>query len=130
MAAEKRAAEALLGDTLPELPEPEDEARTRRQIEIDASTTMSAEEKLKTLDFEQMSTAEIAEAKRMLARLPCRSNRSSRAAGGGIARGRGSMRGAPSAPRCDRAARCVPSSARSPARAGRTSWCFATFPVR
>ena len=40
-----------------------------RQIEIDATTTMSQEERLKTLDFEQMTTAEVAEAKRMLARL-------------------------------------------------------------
>ncbi len=69
-AAEKRAAQALLGDALPDLPEaslPEDDEAT--QIEIDASMTMSAEEKLRSLDFEQMSTAEIAEAKRMLARL-------------------------------------------------------------
>ncbi|MFZ7089781.1 vWA domain-containing protein [Primorskyibacter sp. 2E233] len=80
MAAEKRAAQALLGDELPEMPETEqDEEAT--QIEIDASMTMSAEEKLRTLDFEQMSTEEIAQAKRMLARLklpvkPIKSRRS------------------------------------------------------
>jgi uncharacterized protein with von Willebrand factor type A (vWA) domain len=67
--AEKRAAEALLTDDLPDLPQPDDQPGEEVMIEIDASTTMSAEEKLKTLDFEQMSTAEIAEAKRMLARL-------------------------------------------------------------
>jgi len=69
-AAEKRAAEALLdgaqGD-LPEIEQPEGEDEV--QIEIDASRTMSGEERLRTLDFEQMSTEEIARAKRMLARL-------------------------------------------------------------
>ncbi|MGY3436479.1 MULTISPECIES: vWA domain-containing protein [unclassified Marinovum] len=69
-AAEKRAAEALLdGADLP-IPEEEPEAREdETQIEIDASMTMSSEEKLRSLDFEQMSTAEMARAKRMLARL-------------------------------------------------------------
>ena len=65
-AAEKRAAEALLDGQLP--PPPQDQPEGD-QIEIDATATMSAEERLKTLDFEQMSAAEIAEAKRMLARL-------------------------------------------------------------
>ena len=68
-AAEKRAAEALLGDApRPEPPEapPEDGPE---KVEVDASATFSAEERLRTLDFEQMSTAEIAAAKRMLARL-------------------------------------------------------------
>ncbi len=64
---EKRAAEALLeGATrdAPDLPEGKGE-----EIEIDAARTMSTEERLKTLDFEQMSNAEMAEARRMLARL-------------------------------------------------------------
>jgi len=67
--AEKRAAEALLDGAeapMPEIPA-EDEGGT--EIEIDASLTMSREERLKTLDFEQMSVAEMAEAKRMLARM-------------------------------------------------------------
>ncbi|KIC19050.1 vWA domain-containing protein [Leisingera sp. ANG-DT] len=66
--AEKRAAEALLDGMLeqPELPEAEPEGT---EIEIDASRTMSVEERLRTLDFEQMSTAEIAAAKRILAQL-------------------------------------------------------------
>ena len=38
-------------------------------LEIDATATMSREERLRRLDFEQMSTAEMAQAKRMLARL-------------------------------------------------------------
>ncbi|MFD1509339.1 vWA domain-containing protein [Lacimonas salitolerans] len=78
-AAEKRAAEALLdgADRPVDQPEPrEDET----QIEVDASMTISTQERLKTLDFEQMSTAEVAQAKRMLARLklpvkPLRSRR-------------------------------------------------------
>ena len=65
-AAEKRAAEALLAGQLP--PAPKDDT-PGDQIEIDASATMSAQERLRTVDFEQMSTDEIAAAKRMLARL-------------------------------------------------------------
>ncbi len=66
-AAEKRAAEALLHGVEREVPDlPEDE---ETEIEIDASLTMSREERLKTLDFEQMSVAEMAEAKRIIARM-------------------------------------------------------------
>jgi len=64
---EKRAAEALLDGVerdAPDLPEPGE-----REIEIDAALTMSSEERLRSLDFEQMSTAEMAEAKRILSRL-------------------------------------------------------------
>ncbi|MFC6638453.1 VWA domain-containing protein [Sulfitobacter sp. JBTF-M27] len=69
-AAEKRAAEALLDGA--EAPQREDEADSAEEdavIEVDASLTMSSAERLRTLDFEQMSIAEMAEAKRMLARL-------------------------------------------------------------
>ncbi|MEB3831192.1 VWA domain-containing protein [Phormidium sp. CCY1219] len=65
--AEKRAAEALLDGQLPDVP-PEDTPEGT-EIELDATMTLSAEERLKTLDFEQMSAAEIAAAKRMLAGL-------------------------------------------------------------
>ena len=69
-AAEKRAAEALLDGAERDLPEDSQTASEEEtQIEIDASLTMSAEEKLRSLDFEQMSTDEVAQAKRMLARL-------------------------------------------------------------
>ncbi len=64
---EKRAAEALLDGVerdAPDLPEGEE-----TEIEVDATLTMSAEERLRTLDFEQMSADEMAEAKRMLGRL-------------------------------------------------------------
>ena len=67
-AAEKRAAEALLDGAGADVDLPEDE-QDGTQIEIDASLTMSNEERLKTLDFEQMSTAEMAQAKAMLSRM-------------------------------------------------------------
>ncbi len=66
--AEKRAAEALLDGVNRDMPQPSDDAQGD-QIEIDASRTMSGEERLRSLDFEQMSNAEMAEAKRMLAKL-------------------------------------------------------------
>ncbi|AZB60505.1 vWA domain-containing protein [Cereibacter sphaeroides] len=83
--AEKRAAEALLdGAERPERAAPEPEGSL---IEIDASDTASGEERLRRLDFEQMSADEIAAARRMLARLslpvpPIRSRRLVAAAGG------------------------------------------------
>ncbi|WP_223424187.1 vWA domain-containing protein [Tateyamaria pelophila] len=68
-AAEKRAAEALLdGAEAPDQPDQEHE-EGGTEIEVDASLTMSAEEKLKSLDFEQMSTSEMTQAKAMLARM-------------------------------------------------------------
>ena len=69
-AAEKRAAEALLDGA--EAPPRDEEADAREEetvIEVDASLTMSTTERLKSLDFELMSLSEVAEAKRMLARL-------------------------------------------------------------
>jgi uncharacterized protein with von Willebrand factor type A (vWA) domain len=64
--SEKRAAEALLDGKLPEAPAQDDGAT---QLDIDAAHTLSTTERLRTLDFEQMSVAEVAQAKRMLARL-------------------------------------------------------------
>lgn len=95
--AEKRAAEALLDGVeqdAPELPEQEGE-----QIEVDASQTMSSEEKLRTLDFELMSNAEVAEAKKMLARLslpvkPLKSRRTQAARHGKLPDWRRTMRDA------------------------------------
>ncbi|TFL19750.1 vWA domain-containing protein [Jannaschia formosa] len=65
--AEKRAAEALLDRH--DAPVPESEEEVPEEVEIDASATASGKERLRALDFEQMSTAEMAEAKRMLATL-------------------------------------------------------------
>ena len=68
--AEKRAAESLLDGITPEAPDIKGEDRPRdTEIEIDASLTMSREERLRSLDFEQMSVAEMAEARRILARM-------------------------------------------------------------
>jgi len=67
-AGEKRAAEALLDGVERDLPEPS-EQQEESELEVDASQTASSEERLRNLDFEQMSTAEIAQAKRILARL-------------------------------------------------------------
>jgi len=68
--AEKRAAEALLdGAEAPPSGEEPETADEDTLIEIDASLTMSAQERLRTLDFEQMNLAEMAEAKRILATL-------------------------------------------------------------
>ncbi|MFK7868281.1 MAG: VWA domain-containing protein [Roseobacter sp.] len=79
--AEKRAAEALLdGAEPPEMPnKPPEGGET--EIQVDASMTMSSQERLRTLDFEQMNTDEMAAAKRMIAQLtlpvqPIKSRRS------------------------------------------------------
>ena len=69
-AAEKRAAEALLDGVDRPAPPPGEKGQDEdTAIEVDASMTMSTEERLRSLDFEQMSTAEMAAAKRMIARL-------------------------------------------------------------
>lgn len=66
---EKRAAEALL-DGAPRPPAPlADQPDKGDGFDIDATATASAEERLRTLDFEQMSNAEQAEARRLIARL-------------------------------------------------------------
>ncbi|WP_270729762.1 vWA domain-containing protein [Shimia sp. Alg240-R146] len=68
-AGEKRAAEALLDGANRDMPQDQTASEEGTEIEIDASLTISTEEKLRTLDFEQMSTEEIAQAKRMLSRM-------------------------------------------------------------
>ncbi|PJE36391.1 VWA domain-containing protein [Pseudooceanicola lipolyticus] len=98
-AGEKRAAEALLDGIQPDVPTPESGPEDDIQIEIDASLTMSSEERLRTLDFEQMSTEEIAQAKRMLQTLelpvaPIPSRRGQRALSGGWIDGRRTLRDA------------------------------------
>ena len=68
-AAEKRAAEAILDGQARDLPDLGESDEDGTEIEVDASLTMSREERLKTLDFEQMTLEEMAEAKRILARM-------------------------------------------------------------
>jgi len=98
-AAERRAAEALLdGADTPPPPPPPAEAGGE-EIEIDATLTFSAEEKLKALDFEQMSTAELAAARRAIARLdlpvqPIATRRTRPDPRGRVADWRGTMRAA------------------------------------
>ncbi|MSU91040.1 VWA domain-containing protein [Rhodobacteraceae bacterium 2CG4] len=98
-AAERRAAAALLDQPdapAPELPEPEE---TDAEIEIDATLTFSAEERLKRMDFEQMTAAELAQARRAIARLdlpvrPIASRRTMAAPHGRVPDWRGTMRAA------------------------------------
>lgn len=96
-AAEKRAAEALLDGHDRDLPTPDD-AGEETLIEIDAAQTISTQERLRTLDFEQMSVAEMAAAKRMLSalRLPVPPIQSRRtvALPGSLPDWRGTMRAA------------------------------------
>jgi uncharacterized protein len=69
-AAARRAAEALLdGAPAPTPPEAPPQTEDDLKIEVDASQTASAAERLRTLDFEQMTADEAAAARRMLARL-------------------------------------------------------------
>lgn len=94
--AEKRAAEALLdGADEPELPE---QPERGEEVEFDASLTFSTDEKLKNMDFEQMSTAEQAQAMRAIARLelpvkPIASRRLQASPHGRVADWRGTLRG-------------------------------------
>ena len=99
-AAEKRAAEALLDGVDRDLPPPPDKENDEElRIEADAAGTASATERLRSLDFEQMSVAEIAEAKRMIARLslpvrPLTSRRTMADASGRLPDWRATMRAA------------------------------------
>ncbi len=68
-AGEKRAAEALLDGVERDLPDIPEQENDETELDIDASLTASTEERLRKLDFEQMSTEEVAQAKRLLARL-------------------------------------------------------------
>lgn len=96
-AAERRAAEALIdgADTeTPDSPEAEGE-----EVELDASLTFSSQESLRTLDFEQMTMAEISEAKRMIAKIklpvqPLVSRRTRVASRGHLPDWQGTIRGA------------------------------------
>lgn len=67
--AEARAAEALLDEHRPEPPRAPEDEKGETEISIDARMTASAEEKLRSMDFAQMSLEEMQAAKRMLAGL-------------------------------------------------------------
>jgi len=92
-AGEDRAAEALAAGA--ERP-PETPSETE-EIEIDATLTVSSVEALRGRDFEQMTAAELAEARRLIGRLrlparPLASRRTRAARRGPLADWRGTMR--------------------------------------
>ena len=65
--AEQRAAEAMMdGAPPPAQPDVED---AREEVEVDAEFSFSADEKLGSMDFEQMSNAEMAQAKQAIANM-------------------------------------------------------------
>ena len=114
-------------------PPPDDRPRRRRDRDRRDRHLLRRRTAASTLDFEQMSTAEIAEAKRMLARLslpvpparhPPRPGPPARRARASTARAHPARRAAPG--RRDR--RSWPARPRAPA--GRTSSCSATSPAR
>lgn len=95
-AAERRAAEAILdeADQPPPVEALEEEGEV---VEIDATLTFSAEEKLNQTDFDQMTVAELTEAKRAIARLdlpvePIASRRTRPSPGGRVPDWRGTLR--------------------------------------
>lgn len=96
--AERRAAQALLDE--PDMPPPPVEQKESDElIEIDATLTFSADEKLRHTDFDQMTTAELAEARRAIARLelpvqPIASRRTRPAVSGHLPDWRATMRDA------------------------------------
>ena len=96
-AAERRAAEALLdGAERPAAPRTEADAA---EAAIDARLTFSADERLKAMDFAQMTAAEQAAARRAIARLelpvrPIASRRTRVDPRGRVADWRGTMRAA------------------------------------
>jgi hypothetical protein len=96
-AGEDRAAEALTAGV--DTPPPPIEEAERDEIEFDAELTFSARETLKSRDFEQMTAAEAAEARRAIAALklpvrPIASRRTIADARGRIADWRRTMRAA------------------------------------
>lgn len=66
-AAARRAAEALTDGMAPDLATNSATEQEETEIEIDATATASTEERLQTLDFEQMTTDEMRRAKRAIA---------------------------------------------------------------
>jgi uncharacterized protein with von Willebrand factor type A (vWA) domain len=93
-AAERRAAEALL-----DRPEAEEAEGEGEEVEVDASLTFSGRERLGRMDFEQMSAAEQAAARRAIAALelpvrPIASRRTRVSPRGRVADWRGTMRAA------------------------------------
>jgi len=96
-AAETRAAQALLDGADQPIPPPQE--REEDEIQFDASLTFSGTEKLESRDFDQMTSAELREAERAIARLrlpvkPLPTRRTIRAHRGQRPDWRAAMRGA------------------------------------
>ena len=92
-AAERRAAEAFVDAEAP----PRREEAEGEEVAFDATLTFSAAERLRAMDFEQMSAAELAAAKRAIARIalpvrPMASRRTRVERRGRLADWRGTMR--------------------------------------
>ncbi len=68
-AANRRAAEALIGDETISRDSQDRPQETETETEIDSSLTWSAAERLRTMDFEQMSASEQSDALRMIKRI-------------------------------------------------------------
>ena len=110
-AAAQRAMDAMTdgaGDNVSDI------ERQHEEIEVDASLTFSTDEKLKSRDFDQMTAAEIAEAKRAIARLelpikPLASRRTQSAPNGPLPDWRRTMRSSlrDAAPRLERRQRRI-----------------------
>ncbi len=98
-AAARRAAEALLGTTPGDEISGQEGPEDDRDFACDASGTVAGRERLQSLDFEQMSNSEIAEANRLLASFslpvaPVRSRRKLADRRGRLADWRATMRAA------------------------------------
>ncbi len=94
-AAERRAAEALVDAEAPE----RREETEGEEVEVDATLSFSAAERLRAMDFEQMSAAELAAARRAIARIalpvrPIASRRTRADRDGRLPDWRGTMRAA------------------------------------
>ena len=130
-AAARRAAEALTDGKAPDLPTTGNTGQDETEIEIDATATASSEERLRTLDFEQMTTEEMRRARLAIASFtlpvrPLRARRTRSAEAGRLPDWRRTLRNAMRrggaldrlATGWDRAAVALPTSAGASASAG------------
>ena len=95
---QKQAAERRASDALGAVPKAREETPVRTELELDAQLSWSEAETLRTMDFEQMSSAELAAAARAIEAMdlpvrPVRTRRTRRAAHGRRPDFRATMRG-------------------------------------
>jgi uncharacterized protein len=120
----QRLTDALFGQNKPE------ESREEQRVEMDARLTFSAREVLQRMDFDTMSAAELAEAKKMIRqlRLPLPLIRTRRHAPD--LRGRRVHLRATLRESLREGGDVIPWCALGPSRSTRRWWCCATFPAR